>query len=136
MFFHIASVERQVHFYKNINNLSLGSRYQMMDYQCFDVQGDLLAARKCNLFCLPSSISGHNTFRYFFDVFLSIIHSHILIFLFFIRAVLSFFAHNIFYNFSTFLSLCPLMVNYCRDWRVTDQVSIEPDCFWTKTGTP
>ena len=73
MFFHIASVERQVVFYKNINHLSLGSRYQKMDYQYFGVQGDLLAARKCNLFCLPSSISGHNTFRYIF-VFLSILH--------------------------------------------------------------
>ena len=75
MFFHIASVERQVDFYKYKIAFHLDQDiYQMMDYHCFDVQGDLLAAGKCNLFCLPSSISGHNTFRYFFDVFLSIIH--------------------------------------------------------------
>ena len=106
MFFHIASVERQVDFYKYVNHISLGSRYQMMDYQYFGVQGDLLAAGKCYLFCLPSSISRHNTFRYFF-VFFSMISSRIFIFLSFIRAVLSFFAHNIFSNFSPFLFLCP-----------------------------
>ena len=78
MFFHIASVERQVDFYKNINHLSLGSRYQKIDYQYFGVQGDLLAARKCNLFCLPSSISGHNTFRYFLSI-IQIAHFHFLV---------------------------------------------------------
>ena len=137
MFFHIASVERQVVFYKNINHLSLGSRYQKMDYQYFGVQGDLLAAGKCNLFCLPSSISGHNTFRYFMST-IQIAHFHFLVLGHF--SSFCFFAHNIFSHFYLFC-LCvhvqvQTMINYCRDWRVTDQVSIEPDCFWTKTGTP
>ena len=141
MFFHIASVERQVDFYKYINYIHLDQDikrwiinilvfreiyWQLGNVTCSAYPLQYLDTIHSGIFCPYNTncVFSFSCLRAFFVVlFLPTICS--VIFAFFVSLSMSISIVHV-------LS----MVNYCRDWRVTDQVSIEPDCFWTKTGTP